>query len=433
MYQTSQPVNRRIISGDAVLLYIILFFSNDTYLFGTNVNEARISLARYLLIFFCGVLIYRMGGLIKYSINKGKIVGFLLIFISYIIVARLNDEVTNRVVIKLLYMLVAILICMTFEFTRFSKAYRQCLYFISICAISFSLIGYLVPSLIRNLPYITNTVGIRIYTCGLSGINEVSLSSNFIRAQGIFWEPGVFQMYVNLALCFELYLSERPTRKRVWVYIIAVFFSFSTTGFIVTSWIILCYLLLKKSNITQKYSGRSVLLVFVFVTLGFLLLQVTEVGVLVFDKIINPTVSGTTMVRVAGVVTNIEIALAHPWHGIGMENIQDEFLKLTMASQIILGFTRQNTNTLLYQYAAHGIPYGILFTLGTYKFANLLSRGEKLIKLSVFIMIVMLYIGENLQYSELPYIIIFYGYGCYDKSESKYYLSMTEGEVNVSL
>ena len=103
MYQTSQPVNRRIISGDAVLLYIILFFSNDTYLFGTNVNEARISLARYLLIFFCGVLIYRMGGLIKYSINKGKIVGFLLIFISYIIVARLNDEVTNRVVIKLLY------------------------------------------------------------------------------------------------------------------------------------------------------------------------------------------------------------------------------------------------------------------------------------------------------------------------------------------
>ncbi len=116
-----------------------------------------------------------------------------------------------------------------------------------------------------------------------------------------------------------------------------------------------------------------------------------------------------------------------------MENIQDEFLKLTMASQIILGFTRQNTNTLLYQYAAHGIPYGILFTLGTYKFANLLSRGEKLIKLSVFIMIVMLYIGENLQYSELPYIIIFYGYGCYDKSESKYYLSMTEGEVNVSL
>ena len=97
-----------------------------------------------------------MGGLIKYSINKGKIVGFLLIFISYIIVARLNDEVTNRVVIKLLYMLVAILICMTFEFTRFSKAYRQCLYFISICAISFSLIGYLVPSLIRNLPYIAD-------------------------------------------------------------------------------------------------------------------------------------------------------------------------------------------------------------------------------------------------------------------------------------
>jgi len=103
--------------------------------------------------------------------------------------------------------------------------------------------------------------------------------------------------------------------------------------------------------------------------------------------------------------------LLYPWHGCGIDNIKSEFLRLTLASDYILGFTEQNTNTLLFQFAAHGIPYGMVFAIGTFKFGNCFNKGKKILTLAIFIMFVLMYIGENLQYSSLPYIVVFYGYG----------------------
>ena len=55
--------------------------------------------------------------------------------------------------------------------------------------------------------------------------------------------------------------------------------------------------------------------------------------------------------------------------------------------------------------------FGVLFAVGTYKFGNCFANGRKIITISVFLMLFLLYIGENLQYSIFPYIAVFYGYG----------------------
>ena len=92
--------------------------------------------------------------------------------------------------------------------------------------------------------------------------------------------------------------------------------------------------------------------------------------------------------------------------------MDSEFLRVALASRDILGgWTHDNTNTLFYQFAAHGIPFGVLFAVGTYKFGNCFANGRKIITISVFLMLFLLYIGENLQYSIFPYIAVFYGYG----------------------
>lgn len=401
------------IDKNAILVYCIMFFSNDTYLFGTNSNSFIITFSRYLLILICTLLLIKMGLKINIKKNKVKLLAYFVVVIVYSCIAFVNHELFNRVIIKLLCITVAVLMCMLLSFDEYVAAFRKAMVFIAVTAIMFTLLAYVLPSVVRMFPYIVNTANTKIYTCGFAGLLDGVINQFAIRTQGIFWEPGVFQMYLNMAIAYELLYRKSADRKNLLVYFIALFLTFSTTGFVVAAWVLACYALFKKSETgsVKTNETKKFLMVFSVFILAMGILQFTEIGEVVFGKIINPTSSGTAMVRKAGVVTNIEIALLNPIHGIGMERMGEEFLRLSMASKYILGWTEQNTNTLLYQFAAHGIPYGMLFTIGTFKFGNCFAKGKRILTWSVFIMLVLMYVGENLQYSSLPYIFIFYGYG----------------------
>lgn len=417
-----QNLNKNIIkfNKNSLLVYLIMFISNDTYLFGTNSDELMVSVSRYMLIVICAILLFKLNFKINIQRNRIKIFSFFFITGIYIFIAIINHEVVNRVIIKILYITVAFLLCLLLSFEEFFNAFRKAIFFISITAIVFTLLAYASPKLIERFPYIINSADVKIYTCFFAGLLENQLGSNAVRTQGIFWEPGVFQLYLNLAIVYELFYRTNINKCYLFLEFIALFLTFSTTGYIVVSWIFLTYSIVRKNALESKnkHITRFACIMFLF-TISLTLFYYSEIGKIIFDKMINPESSGSTMVRKAGVITNIEIALKNPLHGIGMEKIYDEFLKVSMASKYILGFTKQNTNTLLYQFAAHGIPFGLIFTIGTYKFGNYFANGRKGVVFSIFIAIVLMYVGENLQYSSLPYIVIFFGYGWRNEIKEK--------------
>ena len=402
-----------------IILFILMWCSNDTALFGTNSNLFLVSLPRYLMLIFCiTALLFPLE--ITFTVEgKKQFIALLFMMAIFIVVGVVNHEQFNRVVIKLLCMLTGFVIAFKIDFEQFAKSFCNIIYFLSYFAIIMSIVGLIAPGLIRMLPCVENTAGVRIYTCFLAGIDERMLDSIAVRTNGIYWEPGVYQMYLNLALLLEMYVFKMNNRKRFAIELIALFFTYSTTGYIVFVWGLVSYYMFERGSINDiKRTFSYFILLLIGVGGLFVVLNFTPLGEVVFGKVINMEPSGTAVVRMASVFMNLEIVRDNPLHGIGMENIQDEFLRRSMASDLFEGWTSQNTNTLLYQYAAHGALYGILFTIGTYKFGRRMT-DKTLPVVCIFIFFALMYIGENLQYSFFPFVIIFYGYGCYRQSNEQ--------------
>ena len=390
------------------LVFVLLFFSNDTYLFGTNSNELMVAIPRYLMLGYCAISIFFSMVGKKYTEHKKIMILYFVMIIAFLAVSIYHHEYFNRILIKVLCMTTSMFICISYPLEDYTQAFLKCMTFFSVSAIFLTLIAYISPAIVRALPSIINTAGIRYYSIGFAGLDERSLTTWNIRTSGIFWEPGVFQMYLNLAILLELMLDNAKNKKRIAIYISALFLTFSTTGFLAFGWMIATYALFGRDN------SRSVtknIVVFIALIIGsiaaYFIVFYTNLGTSVFGKLFNMK-DGSTMVRLASVLINLEIIRDHPFAGIGMEIMEDEFIQRSYRSSAIYGWTHQNTNTLLYQFAAHGCFFGIPFTLGTYKFGGRLSN-KVFMKLSIFVMFVMLYIGENLFTSIFPYILIFYG------------------------
>lgn len=404
---------RLSIVKNVLLLLVIFFISGDTYLCGTNSNETFLTIARASNILIIVYILYCLRFRVRISNNKSKFYAYAVMIIVFVGISMLHNDNINRIVVVVIYMTLSLMICMLFSFKEYVRCFNSAMYFISIMAILFTVLAYISPALIRMLPIIVNSAGTRIYTCGFAGLLEGFVGQSVVRTQGIFWEPGVFQMYLNLAIAFELLYKDKAEKKKVIAFSIALFLTFSTTGYIVFAWILLSHLFLKKSKNGNNVAKRFVVTMTLFI-FGVIILQFTPIGDMIFGKIVdrNNTNFGSMTTRMAGIIVSSRIAFDNPLFGIGMNDMSDMFFEVAYSMRTILGgWTHDNTNTLFYRFAAHGIPYGLFFSIGTFKFGNCFGKGKGILRIAIFGMLFLMYVGENLQYSIFPYIIVLYGYG----------------------
>jgi hypothetical protein len=130
---------------------------------------------------------------------------------------------------------------------RLFKIYDNILYYLCIIGIVFWLIMNIIPTsfieLLRNFEFSSqktmsavdfNTI---IYTVG-----DFSLTTDYVmnfggiqifRNAGFAWEPGVFASFINLAIFFNLIRNrfKLKSNKHLWVFLIALASTFSTTGY----------------------------------------------------------------------------------------------------------------------------------------------------------------------------------------------------------
>ena len=87
--------------------------------------------------------------------------------------------------------------------------------------------------------------------------HTIEFVENF-RNSGPMWEPGGFATVIVLALFFELLQNNNQFTRRCWIYLIGIFITFSTTGYI-TALIVLFFYLVKKAKQTSTKYLKAVL------------------------------------------------------------------------------------------------------------------------------------------------------------------------------
>jgi hypothetical protein len=126
----------------------------------------------------------------------------------------------------------------------------------------------------------------------------------------------------------------------------------------------------------------------------------------VFGKLAD-TGRATTSARLASVIVNFKLWLFSPVWGVGLTSLHTQYPYL--AQQIFGMRIPDNTNTLLVQFAAYGAIYGTMWVYGIYRMCRLMS-ATKMDVLFIFIIFNILFIGENITFSLIINVLLFYGF-----------------------
>lgn len=197
------------------------------------------------------------------------------------------------------------------------------------------------------------------------------------RAHGIFWEPGVFAIYVNIFIFLNLSIFRK--RANLILGFIAIFLSWSTAGITV-----LVIQLVYFSLLSFKFNIRSLLKAF-FGTIAIVL--VVWVTILNMDDKIYGENSGSSAQRYADTMAAVEIIKKFPIIGIGVdfELFNEQLTKAIPDTNTMIGdqldMEKVNSNgfsnSLLRVFVYFGLPIGMLLLLSFFK-QNLIVKNKGL-------------------------------------------------------
>ena len=122
---------------------------------------------------------------------------------------------------------IALILSQTMK-TDFYAAFVKLFYFLSLFSLIMLGTYMLFPSIIRLLPIIRNRFGLPAHTAIFSTITSFG-NMALPRNQGLFWEPGAYQTFINIAAAIVLFSKnfENIRMKYTIVFAITIFTTFS--------------------------------------------------------------------------------------------------------------------------------------------------------------------------------------------------------------
>lgn len=384
------------------ILGICLFTSVDTILFGTNSSSIMVLVPRIVaiigIIFICN---FR-------AIHKKQFFCLSAFLIIALCSFLFNQADLNTSISKLLFIMLGFSIATRFSIRSFFEVFDKVLFIVSCCAIGLEIIAYAVPSVCTHFLKITNEAGTLYYSIGFSSINSIFLNTALIRSSGIYWEAGAFSIYLFLGLLGQLFVFDEINIKKVFIYLSCMVLTFSTTGAIAVSALLLTFIVSKKgSNIKDKKIKFLIILVIIAFAMLFILGEQSAFYNTLFGKITNN--ASTTRTRIASLVVPFEIAKSSPLIGVSPNKVATSMREFALNSRFDVQASSMCTNTITYQFAAYGVIYGLLFFLRNCYFCKRIACENTFLAIGLMLSISLAYCGENF-YSFLPYTFVFLSY-----------------------
>lgn len=186
------------------------------------------------LVALLGLLFYTF--LKKRSFSNKKMVVFIffaLLFFGLLILKSSGDLFGIVSKLFMAVMFTNYCCCNNNTYKLFEIIYK----FVVVCAYSALFIWTLLFVLRVNLPY--GFIGDGFYRSYFyifftqDGYIENFGGFTFYRLQSIFWEPGVFAVYILIALFYYAFLAKKRNSKNFFVLVVSLILTMSTTGLIV--------------------------------------------------------------------------------------------------------------------------------------------------------------------------------------------------------
>ena len=225
------------------------------------------------------------------------------------------------------------------------------------------LLALLVPSLFISTGYDGTDYRtiLYIFTCHVMA-DGISILP---RPDGFFWEPGVFQLYLNIYLYLCLFIF-----KNKWQTIIAVIAILTTQS---TTGIVLCLILISYYVVREYINKGSLIARFgnFFVSVIILIPLIILASGNIEDKFYGDN-KGSSWAREYDLMTGINVVVENPLIGIGFDygyyykisrtlGYRDTFLDNEATTD------RGNSNGIIFLLYSTGIPLSILFIIGLFK------------------------------------------------------------------
>lgn len=380
-----------LFSYEALALFLMIYASNDTLLFGTNGDSVYV-LGRYVIAFVLFLWgIFKKDDISVFNHNNIVIV-FLLV--SFFFLNSLLTGFHFGFLYNIFLLLIAITYSKHVKVGVFILTFKKIVYLLALFSLVVYFINLIFPASTSILPIHYNSEGYSFRFAGLTMIYDELQMRNF----GIFREPGVFMIYLNIALFCELF-SVSPSTKRIITYLITILTTISTAGFIIAALIIAVFVLFSK-----RYKLLIALIPIVLLAY-YCILNMPNISILLFEKLHDPTYS--TYARLSSLTVPIDI-----WKnnllGAG-PNMYDKLFPIF--SSIRYGVQidpRDSTNTMLKFLSVYG-PFVFTFILFyLYKFTQLFSK-RSVVNVSFFIILLIASSNEDLRDSIFFYLFIAYG------------------------
>ncbi len=372
-----------------LLLFLLIYTSDDTALFGLNINPMY-SYIRYAVVAF--VLLYLLVTGVKL---KNRDLQLLIVIFACFIPTSLLTGLKVGFVYNFLLLLVGFVFVRNFSLEVFSDSFRKIVSLLALFSIVVYFLNLLQPSLFTRFPVFQNVAGVEFINTYFS-----TICVDFqLRNTSIFREPGAFMVYLNIALFFE-WFSNKVSIPRTIVLILAILTTLSTGGFIVGALVITAGLLHKR-----QVSKAIILLPVAFFVWYVLNNSEYALNEMVLGKLEEGSDSGVT--RMASLVVPLDIFITNPL-GVGPEAYNDLFPKL---SHMRYGYSIEadvSTNTFMKLLAVYGVFIFSFYTVGLYKFTKKMY-SRKLISLAFFIVLLLAFSNEDMRTSICFSILVAYG------------------------
>lgn len=396
----NEPKNNKFIERIEYIVIFMLIYLSSSFVACSSKGTVIIILL-YVSLFVYYIIMLLSGKNKKVHSNMALKMITLVAIIGMGAMSSRGDDI-KQIVIIILFVVAPYLFALSFDFKNFAKKFCNIIYFLSAISLILYFIYIIEPSLYKPFPTFVNITGVKaknlFFFTVYGGANA--------RNQSIFWEPGAFQTYINLALLFELFYFKNITRKRLIVYVVALITTYSTAGYIAGLYIAYAYVtyLLFSSSKENKNGARNLFFILTVVLIAviiFLSLD-TSMSNWVFGKFTQYRETGygtkgmtTVSVRFDAFLRPFKIFWQYPMFGAGTRGM------VNFAHNE--GYS-MNTCTFMNFFAYFGVFYGAMMMKMFWDFSKRFSKN-KLIVFMIFFAIFLITSTED--YHRNPSILVF--------------------------
>lgn len=388
-----------------LVVYFLLLLKS-----GFCFNEKFNSITAPVFLFFLII-----GALLKRTKIEKRVMKVVLTIIAIILINYIfhGFPEINVIVLNIIDIISSLFVVSCIRETDFKRCFCKIIFLICV----FSILGFFLLKLDSNiitiLPKIYNSQGRISYFALFTTISDYRFTGAN-RIQGVFWEPGAFQMFIVTSFLFEHFndLNFNYSFLRKMIYSLALLLTFSTTGIICLC--LLWVLVLGNSNSKLKWI-RILLLVgatfFIYISISDKLTGFWKYTLVdKIQQILNYKigVSNQSSSRIESIILPLKY-FNDPILGIGENGYK-------MMSTIV-GHTMFTCTPINY-FVRYGLVFGIISFGGFYKFIKD-SINNKLDLILTIIVCLISISTENFMLNSFITVIILYGYVSFNKRQSE--------------